>query len=527
VPALEHAAPSAAQAAPRLSRPFVATLMLANFGTNVALIAPIQNILPRMVEAAAGSADKALGLGLVTGLGALAALVVNPLAGHYSDRWVSADNRVVMVLIGLVTGGVAHAILGFQHSIVEIAIWWTLCQATINIAYSPMSAIVVDHVDRRSWGLVWGLISVAQAVGLIVGFAEVVLVFPSVTAGMIAISVGYVVCLIPLVFVLYRLPRVSYTSRPATVPDSADADFADAVTAATGTAATGTAATTTGAGPGGPTTIEEARTQAGRTEAGTIGAGTIGAGTIGAARTEARTVGAGTVGAGTTGAPTTGAPTTGAGTTGAPTSGTDPASAPAALGGWAGIGALLSGGQGFGLVWVGKFLVVLAETIALLYLYYYLQDVVHYRDPGQGQLILVLTATIAAIIATVAVGRVADLSDGYRRYAVLSSVLMAATGFVLAGFAAWAVVIVCAFALGAGYGAFQSVSQALSNVVLPDQAHAGRDLGIINIASAVPQVIGAPIAGLVVAEAGGYRGLFVFAGILALAAAAVFTRVPS
>ena len=52
--ALEHAAPPAAQAAPRLNRPFVAALMLANFGTNVALIAPIQNILPRMIESAAG-----------------------------------------------------------------------------------------------------------------------------------------------------------------------------------------------------------------------------------------------------------------------------------------------------------------------------------------------------------------------------------------------------------------------------------------------------------------------------------------
>jgi MFS family permease len=420
VSALEHAAPSAALAAPRLNRPFVAALMLANFGTNVALIAPIQNILPRMIEAAAGSGDKAIGLGLVTGLGAFAALVVNPLAGHYSDRWVSADNRWVTMLIGLVTGGVAHFILGLQHSVVDIAIWWTLCQATINIAYSPMSAIVVDHVDRRSWGLVWGLISVAQALGLIIGLAAVVLVFPSVTAGMTAISVGYVVCLIPLVLVLYRLPRVSY------------------------------------APPG---------------------------------------------------------------TSAAPASG-DVARPP-------GIRSLLSMGQGFGLVWLGKFLITLAETIALLYLYYYLQDVVRYRNPGQGQLILVLIATVAVIIATVAVGRVADLSGGYRRYAVLSSVVMAATGFLLAGFANWAVVIVCAFTLGVGYGAFQSVSQALSMVVLPSQANAGRDLGIINIASAVPQVIGAPIAGLVVAGAGGYRGLFVFAGLLALVAAAVFTRVPS
>ena len=60
----------------------------------------------------------------------------------------------------------------------------------------------------------------------------------------------------------------------------------------------------------------------------------------------------------------------------------------------ASIRVLLSAGQGFGLVWVGKFLVMLAETIALLYLYYYLQDVVHYGNPGQGQLILIVIATV-------------------------------------------------------------------------------------------------------------------------------------
>jgi MFS family permease len=417
VAALEKAAPTAAPAAPRLNRAFVATLMLSYFGSNVALIAPIQNVLPRMVEAATGSAGKALGLGVVTGIGAFAALVVNPVAGHISDRWVARDNRAVTVLAGLVTGGLSLELLGLSHSLVAIAVWWSLCQATINIAYAPMSAIVVDHADRRSWGFVWGLISVAQAVGLIVGFAMVVLAFPGTRAGMTAVTVMYVVCLVPLVAVLYWLPRVSYPA-PAGEAGRPHARFAEGLTA------------------------------------------------------------------------------------------------------------LLSAGQGFGKVWAGKFLVMLAETIALLYLFYYLQDVVHYPNPSQGQLILVLIATAAVIVATVTVGRIADRSPGgYRRYAVLASLLMALTGFVLAFGTEWGLVVVCSFALGAGYGAFQSVSQALSIVVLPDPASAGRDLGIINIASAIPSVIGAPVAGLVVSYIGGYRGLFAFAGILAIAGAAVFARV--
>ncbi|HEY1699360.1 MAG TPA: MFS transporter [Trebonia sp.] len=408
---------------PRLNRLFVIALLLANFGSNVALIAPIQNLLPRMIEQTSGSAGKAIGLGIVTGIGALAALMFNPVAGHFSDRWLRFDNRALMVLFGLVTGTIAHVFLAYQHSIIGIAVWWSVCQATINIAYSPMSAVVVDHVDRRFWGLVWGLISVAQAVGLVIGLVAVVLVFPSTTAGMLSVAAGYGLFLIPLVVVLYRMPRVRREPAPADGED----------------------------------------------------------------RRQGLIVG----------------------------------SLPAFR--------ALVGGRGFTSVMIGRFLIMLAETIALLYIYYYLQDDIRYSDPGHGQLILILIATIAAIMATVTVGRRADKSEsaGYRRYAVLASVLMAATAFALAGLTVWTLVLVCAFTLGAGYGAFQSVSQALSLTVLPDPSTAGRDLGILNISYTIPQVIGAPIAGVVVAYLGGYRGLFVFAALLALAAAAAFSRVPS
>jgi MFS family permease len=422
VPAPESAVPATGHLpAPRLNRRFVIALLLANFGSNVALIAPIQNLLPRMIEQAAGSSGKALGLGIVTGIGALAALVFNPVAGHFSDRWRRTDNRAYTVIVGLAAGTLGHVVLAYQHSVLGIAIWWTICQAAINVAYSPMSAVIVDHVDRKFWGLVWGLVSVAQAVGLITGLAAVVLVFRSTTAGMLSVAVGYGLFLIPLVVVLHRLPRAGNGS----------ADAGDS-----------------------------------QPRQGLI------AGTLPAFRA-------------------------------------------------------LLGGRGFRSVMAGRFLIMLAETIALLYIYYYLQDDIRYPNPGHGQLILILIATIAAIMATVTVGRVADRSGGYRRYSVLASVLMAATALALAGLTEWALVMVCAFALGAGYGAFMSVSQALSLTVLPDPSTAGRDLGILNIAYTIPQVIGGPVAGLVVADLGGYRALFIFAALLAIVAAFFFSRVPS
>ena len=76
----------------------------------------------------------------MTGLGAVAALIFNPLAGYFSDRWVTADNRAVIVLIGLVPAERPARPARLQQSMVGIAICWTLCQATINIAYSSMAA---------------------------------------------------------------------------------------------------------------------------------------------------------------------------------------------------------------------------------------------------------------------------------------------------------------------------------------------------------------------------------------------------
>jgi MFS family permease len=388
---------------------FIGVLMLAYFGTSVALFAPVNNVLPRLIEDSAGAAHKAAYLGLVTGLGAVAAMVFNPLAGHFSDRRVARDNRSVIVAIGLVTGAVSLELLGQQRSVAGLAICWTLCQASINIAYSSMAASVIDHVPRGDWGFAWGLIAVAQAVGLIIGFAVVGLFFLGASSGMTVLAVVYAVCLGPLVMTLRRLPRREQ------------------------------------APPTGQTLLS----------------------------------------------------------------------------------ALRGSGRGFGAVWVGKFLVQLGNSIVLLYLYYYLQDVIHYPKPSAGQVILVLVSTVATIVATVTIGRLADRSGRYRWYAVVSAAVLSVTGFVLAGISTWLLVVVCALAIGASYGAYQPVTQALSMTVLPDPASAARDLGIINIAASIPQVIGPPLAALVITLGGGYRGLFVFAGVLTALAALVFSQVSS
>jgi MFS family permease len=52
--------------------------------------------------------------------------------------------------------------------------------------------------------------------------------------------------------------------------------------------------------------------------------------------------------------------------------------------------------------------------------------------------------------------------------------------------------------------------------VLPDPADRGKDLGIMNIATAVPQAAAPLLGALVVAALGGFAGLFVLSAIAAV-----------
>ena len=60
------------------------------------------------------------------------------------------------------------------------------------------------------------------------------------------------------------------------------------------------------------------------------------------------------------------------------------------------------------------------------------------------------------------------------------------------------------------------VDQALATQVLPDPADRGKDLGIMNIATAVPQAAAPLLGALVVAALGGFAGLFVLSALAAV-----------
>ena len=74
---------------------------------------------------------------------------------------------------------------------------------------------------------------------------------------------------------------------------------------------------------------------------------------------------------------------------------------------------------------------------------------------------------------------------------------------------------------GLGFGLYMAVDLALVADVLPDPDSAAKDLGVLNIAGALPFSLAPAMAPLVLAiGAGSYQVLYAVAGVCALAGAA-------
>ncbi|GHG92382.1 MFS transporter [Streptomyces lanatus] len=179
----------------------------------------------------------------------------------------------------------------------------------------------------------------------------------------------------------------------------------------------------------------------------------------------------------------------------------------------------------FGWAWLTRFLINLSNALVLLYLLYYLRDRLHHHDPEQGVLILTAVDSVA-LLATVVVGGVWSDRVGRRKpFVRWSGVLMAAATALLAVWQTWAGAIVVAALLGVALGVFMSVDFALMTDVLPKARDRGKDLGVINVANALPQVAAPALAAPIVTHLGGYRVLYLLAAVIGLAGAVLVGRI--
>jgi MFS family permease len=165
---------------------------------------------------------------------------------------------------------------------------------------------------------------------------------------------------------------------------------------------------------------------------------------------------------------------------------------------------------------LGRVLVNIGNALGTGLLFYFLEFGLGVADPDGLLLQVTLVYLVAVVGAALFSGARSDSSLRRKPYVVVSAALIAVAGLVLAFAPSIPTTFVGAGLLGLGYGAFLAVDQALATQVLPDAANRGKDLGIMNVATAVPQAL-APLGGAaLVSLTQGFTTLFLVSGIAAL-----------
>ncbi|MEU5564761.1 MFS transporter [Micromonospora musae] len=200
-------------------RGWIALVFAANLGVWMAFFTPIQVLLPQQVERISPDGKEEM-LALVTGVGAVAAVLANPLAGALSDRTClrlggrEFGRRHVWTAGGAVLGALALLLLAQQRTVLGVTLGWVAAQVCFNAMLASLTAAVPDRVPVAQRGGVSGWVGIPQALGLVVGAVLVTAVVTGNAAGYGAIAVAMLVLALPFALLTADdpLPR---THRPA------------------------------------------------------------------------------------------------------------------------------------------------------------------------------------------------------------------------------------------------------------------------------------------------------------------------
>ena len=186
----------------------------------------------------------------------------------------------------------------------------------------------------------------------------------------------------------------------------------------------------------------------------------------------------------------------------------------------------------FGWAWGTRFLTNLANALGTGYLLFYLTDAVHHPDPTAAQTMLILVYAGLLVVSTVIAGVWSDRVGRRRVFVIWAGVVLAGASCLLALQQTFTGALVGACLYGIGFGIYTSVDFALITQVLPDADGTARDLGVINIAAALPQVVAPPIVATVLGvvgadKAGGYRVVYLLGAVIALLGGVLVQRIRS
>lgn len=176
----------------------------------------------------------------------------------------------------------------------------------------------------------------------------------------------------------------------------------------------------------------------------------------------------------------------------------------------------------FALAFLSRFMLMLAFAFLVTYQAYYLiEQVGSSKHDVPHQIYLgTLAQSAALVIASPLAGRLSDRLGRRKMFVALAAVVYAVALFVIAGATDLEGYLVGMAISGLGFGMYMAVDLALVVDVLPRTSSAAKDLGVLNIAGALPFALAPALAPAILSlDGGSYSILYTVAGACALSGA--------
>ncbi|MFI8360862.1 MFS transporter [Streptomyces sp. NPDC085612] len=168
---------------------------------------------------------------------------------------------------------------------------------------------------------------------------------------------------------------------------------------------------------------------------------------------------------------------------------------------------------------IGRALMVLGYFSVVGYQLYVLDDHIALPaglTPPAAMAVLTPVSMTAMALSTLLGGLLSDRWDRRKVFVGVSAALAGVVMVIPVISPTWAGMLVFSALNGLAFGCFMAVDTALVTLVLPRAEDAARDMGVLNVANAGPQIVAPFVASAVVTAFGGYTPLFLVGGALSL-----------
>ena len=182
----------------------------------------------------------------------------------------------------------------------------------------------------------------------------------------------------------------------------------------------------------------------------------------------------------------------------------------------------------FAWAFASRFLFVLAYAFLITYQAYYLLDKIGSPEADVPRQIFLGTLIQSAfvVVASVVGGRLSDWTGRRKIFVLTAAVVYGLAMFGIAVASDFNAFLVAMAIGGLGFGMYMAVDLALVADVLPNKDNAAKDLGVLNIAAALPFSIAPAMAPAILAIGrGSYGVLYTVAGVCAILGAAAILPV--